>query len=83
MANQIHVGQWDSKITVVSSGEEAAITRWNAYHQSCNLWEITEDPFEKLLLGAALDDEYAEIISDDYLMGIGLVAYNDYLRNAG
>ena len=75
----VKVGQkFDGFVVVSTKGAEAA-QRWGAYHGACVAYSNMEG-LERLISGACLDDEYAEMQADQYVMGVGLYIYNESNR---
>lgn len=56
-----------------------AVVRWKTYHDTSNFANtlVGED---KLILESCLEDEYNEMVENELVMGIGLVAYNNFRR---
>ena len=78
----IKVGQKFDSFEVVHispKGYKAAL-RWNRYHTRCCIYEMEKNKKKKEGLGRWLDKECASISNDQYMMGIGLIAYNQFLR---
>lgn len=77
----VRIGDQFDNFVVVRTAKEA-IDRWNLYHETRCLYNIMAEGLEKNILGACLEDEYKEIEKDQYMMGVGLWAYNEARRRA-
>lgn len=75
----VKVGDRFGLFTVIRTAADAA-NRWSSYHHCCNAYTAMQDGIEKDILGACLDDEYAEMKADPYIMGVGLYTYQQSLR---
>lgn len=76
----VHVGDMFDNFTVISVGVARAINKWMYYHSQCKLCNTLTDKFENKVFDACLDDEYKEMKNDQFIMGVGLDAYEKWLR---
>lgn len=81
MSNHVNIGDKFGEFTVVKTAKDA-ITRWFCLHETNNLCEAMQEGIEKTILSACLEDEYREMEEDQYIMGVGLWAYNEARRRA-
>ena len=76
----IKIGDKFDNFEVVSVGVASAVNRWLCYHNQCVSSNFIQDKFERKIFEACLEDEYKEIENDQFMMGVGLHAYHEYLR---
>ena len=77
----VRIGDRFDNFVVVSVGVANAVNRWVCYHTQCVFSNFIQDKFEKKIFDACLEDEYNEIKDNQFMMGIGLNAYDEYLRS--
>ena len=78
----IHVGQKFGNLKVIELNANNAVRIWKRYHRRCAQYECETNAKKKEGLGRWLDKEYDKISHSQYMMGVGLYAYQQSLRES-